>query len=219
VRTRTTTKKSTRKAGIAKSPPKQRDPRVTAYIENAPEYARPILSRLRELVHEGCPEVVETIKWSMHSFEYRGMFAGMAAFKAHCVFGLWKHELIVASDPKALEAMGSFGCLRGLGDLPPRATMLRYVKQAKKLNDEGVKSPRTKTARKLPSAMHPEFAAALDRNAKAKKALAGFSPSQQREYTEWITDAKRDETRERRTETAIEWLSEGKTRHWKYARR
>lgn len=208
-----------KKRGTSKSAPKQRDPRVTAYIDGAPEFARPVLARLRELVHEGCPEVVETIKWRMPSFEYRGMFAGMAAFKAHCVFGFWKHELILASDPKALEAMGSFGCLRSLDDLPTRATMLRYVKHAKKLNDEGVKAPRTKTARKNPPAMHAEFRAALERNAKARKALTSFSPSQQREYTEWIADAKRDETRERRIETAIEWLSEGKTRNWKYETR
>jgi hypothetical protein len=171
---------------------------------------------LREIVHEGCPEVVETIKWSMPSFEYRGMFAGMAAFKAHCVFGFWKHDLIVGSDPKAREAMGSFGCLRSLDDLPTRTTLLRYVKQAKELNDDGVKAPRTKTVRKQPTAMHADFKAALDRNAKAKKTLTGFSPSQQREYTEWIADAKRDETRERRIETAIEWLADGKKRNWKY---
>jgi len=197
----------------------KRDPRVTAYIENAPEYARPVLMRLREIVHEGCPDVVETIQWRMPSFEYRGMFAGMAAFKSHCVFGLWKHESIVASDPKALEAMGGFGCLRSIDDLPTRATLLRYVERAKKLNDDGVTAPRTKTARKKPAAMHPEFAAALGRNAKAKRALASSSPSQQREYTEWIADAQRDDTRERRIETAIEWLSEGKTRKWNYESR
>ncbi len=192
------------------------DPRVTACVENAPEFARPVLAYLREIVHEGCPLVVETIKWRMPSFEYRGMFAGVAAFKAHCVCGFFKHEILVAADAKALEAMGSFGCLRSLDDLPSRATLLRYVKQARKLNDDGVTALRTKTARKKPAAMHSEFAAASRRNAKAKKTLASFSASQQREYTEWIADAKRDEMRERRIETAIEWLTEGKTRNWKY---
>ncbi len=192
------------------------DPRVDAYIAKKPDFARPILTHLREVVHASGPGVVETIKWGMPSFEYHGILAGMAAFKAHCVFGFWKHELILAGDPRAQEAMGSFGCLRTLDDVPSRAVLLRYLKVARKLNEDGVKAPRTKTARKKPAAMHPDFAKALKRSAKARKTFDSFAPSHQREYMEWISDAKRDETRERRIETALEWLAEGKRRNWKY---
>lgn len=195
-----------------------KDPRVDAYITNAPAFARPILRHLRAVVHQGCPDVVETLKWRMPSFEHRGILAGMAAFKAHCVFGFWKHELLVKDDPKSLEAMGSFGCLRGIDDLPSRAKLVALVKQARKLNEDGIVAPRTKTARKRPAPMHPEFARALARNTRARKTFEAFAPSHKREYQEWISEAKRDETRERRIATAIEWLADGKTRNWRYQR-
>ena len=123
---------------------------------------------------------------------------------------------LVESDTRAKEAMGSFGCLRTLDDLPSRAVLLRYLQQARKLNEDGVKAPRTKTARKKPFAMHADFAKALERRAPARKTFASFSPSQQREYTEWIAEAKKDDTRARRIETAVDWLAEGKRRNWKY---
>ncbi len=193
-----------------------RDPRVDAYIAKAPAFARPILVHLREVVHASGPGVVETIKWGMPSFEYAGILAGMAAFKAHCVFGFWKHELLIASDARAQEAMGSFGCLRSVDDLPSRAALIRYTKKARKLNEDGVKAPRTKTAREKPVAMHADFAKALERSAPARRTFESFSPSQRREYTEWVADAKKDDTRARRIETAVDWLAEGKRRNWKY---
>ena len=64
--------------------------------------------------------------------------------------------------------------------------------------------------------MHPEFAAALAKAPKAKAVLDGFSPSAQRDYLEWISEAKQDATRQKRIADAVEWLSEGKKRHWKY---
>lgn len=219
-KTRTAAKtKATRKKAPAAAKTKAaggRDPRVDAYIARSAEFARPILAHLREVVHEGCPGVVENIKWGMPSFEHEGILCGTAAFKAHCVFGFWKHELLIRDDAKAKEAMGSFGCIRTLADLPSRATLVRYVKAARKLNEDGVKAPRTKTVRKEPAAMHPDLAAALERNAKARATFEAFSPSHQREYVEWIADAKRDETRARRLETAIDWLAQGKPRNWKY---
>ncbi|MEO6709206.1 MAG: YdeI/OmpD-associated family protein [Planctomycetota bacterium] len=193
-----------------------RDPRIDAYIAKSADFARPILTKLRGLVHEGCPEVEETLKWSHPSFEYKGIFAGMAAFKQHCAFGFWKHTLVVGEDPKAKEAMGSFGCLKELSDLPPRPEFLRYVRKAMQLNEEGVKVRKPKHKRKPAPAMHPSFKAAL---AKKKKALANFeafSPSQQREYVEWIAEAKAEATRDRRIEQAVEWLALNKPRNWKY---
>ncbi|HTF88761.1 MAG TPA: YdeI/OmpD-associated family protein [Planctomycetota bacterium] len=193
-----------------------RDPRIDAYIAKSADFAKPILTKLRALVHEGCPEVEETLKWSHPSFEYKGMFAGMAAFKQHCAFGFWKHTLVVGDDPKAKEAMGSFGCLKELSDLPPKAEFLRSVKKAMQLNDEGIKVKKPKHKRKPAPEMHPRFKAAL---AKKKKALANFeafSPSQQREYLEWIAEAKAEATRDRRIEQAVEWLAENKPRNWKY---
>jgi len=194
-----------------------RDKRVDTYIEKAPEYARPILAHLRAVIHSACPDVVETVKWGKPSFDYKGMLCGMAYFKQHCAFGFWKHDLVVEGvKGKELEAMGSFGRLTSVADLPPKATLARYIKKAMKLNDEGVKVVRAKTVPKKAVPVHPAFKAALDRNPKAGRTLDAFSPSHRREYVEWIAGAKREETRERRIATAIEWLNEGKPHNWKY---
>lgn len=194
----------------------KRDPRFDAYIAKAAPFARPILTELRERVHAACPDVVETLKWSHPSFEYKGILCGMAAFKAHAVFGFWKHKLVVGDDPKANEAMGSFGCLTKVSELPAKAQFARLVKQAMQLNDQGVKVVRDKTRTKKPIKMHPAFKAALAKNKKALATFEAFSPSHRREYMEWISDAKQDATRERRLATAIEWLAQGKSRNWKY---
>lgn len=195
-----------------------KDKRVDAYIAKAAPFAQPILVELRARLHANCPEVEETIKWSMPAFEYRGLFAGMGAFKKHCVFGFWKHALVVGDNPQAKEAMGSFGCLTEVAQLPTKAQFAKFVKTAMELNDKGVKVARTKHANpKL--ALHPEFAAALKKHKAAKAGLEGLPPSQQRDYLVWIDEAKRDETRAKRIEQALEWLAEGKPRNWKYMKR
>lgn len=196
-----------------------RNPQVDAYIARSQPFARPILEYLREVVHGACPDVVEEMKWSMPHFTHHGMLAGMAAFKGHCSFGFWKAKLIIDQDAVRREAMGHFGHIRSLDDLPPKRTLAGYVKKAAKLNEAGVKlprSPRVKAAK--PVRIPDDLAAALRRNRKAREAFESFSPSHKREYIEWITEAKRAETREKRLATTIEWLEEGKPRNWKYAR-
>ena len=195
-----------------------RDKRIDAYIAKAAEFARPILTEIRARVHASCPEVVETIKWGMPSFEHHGPFIGMAAFKAHCTLGFWKHDLVVGAEGKSKQAMGSFGRLTELSQLPTKAQFARYVKKAMALNEQGVKAERKKMRPATPAKLHPEFAAALKKNAGARATLDGFPPGQRREYVEWIAEAKRDETRARRIEQAIVWLAEGKRRNWKYER-
>jgi hypothetical protein len=196
----------------------RRDKRIDAYIARSAEFAQPILTRLRELVHATCPEVEETLKWSHPSFEYKGMLCGMAAFKAHAVFGFWKHEQVVGTDPKAKEAMGSFGCLKSVADLPGKKAFAGFMKEAMRLNDEGVKAVRRKTGPRPKSRLHPELRAALARNARAQATFDGFPPSAQREYMEWVAEAKGEDTRARRVKQSVEWMAQGKRRNWKYAR-
>jgi len=193
-----------------------RDKRVDAYIASRAPFAQPILRQLRELVHEACPDAVETIKWSHPQFEYKGPFCGMAAFKEHAAFGFWKHDLVVADDGKAREAMGSFGCLRTLDDLPSKKAFGGYVRKAMKLNDEGIKSPRRTGAPKKPIPMHAELKAALGKSRKARATFDAFPPSARREYLEWVAEAKGEDTRARRIAQAVEWMAEGKRRNWKY---
>lgn len=194
-----------------------KDPRVDAYIAKSADFAKPILKHLRKIVHTGCPQVVETLKWSMPHFDYKGLMCGMGAFKEHCVFGFWKADLILDRDKKSETAMGSFGCIKSLADLPSEKTLIGYVKKAAALNDAGIKAPRETTRKKKgPFTVPDYFTAALKKNAKARKTFENFSPSHQREYVEWVAEAKREETRQDRLAKSIEWLSAGKPRHWKY---
>jgi uncharacterized protein YdeI (YjbR/CyaY-like superfamily) len=196
----------------------KRDPRVDDYIEKAAEFARPILKHLRKVVHVGCPQVDETIKWSFPHFDYKGIMCGMAAFQHHCAFGFWKAELIFAGDKRAKEeAMGHFGRIMSLVDLPPEKTLIGYVQKAAELNEAGVKLPvRPKPNKKPRTKVSAYFSAALKKNHKARKTFENLSPSNQREYLEWVSEAKREETREQRLKTSIAWLAEGKPRNWKY---
>lgn len=195
-----------------------RDPRIDAYIDRSAEFARPILTHLREVVHAACPDVEETLKWKSPSFEYKGLLCGMASFKQHCAFGFWKHALVTGETGKAAEAMGSFGRITSLRDLPPRRVLAGFVKKAMVLNEQGVKAPRAKTVPRGPVVVPDDLQAALKKNAKARATFEGFSPSHRREYVSWIVEAKREETRKRRLATAIEWMAEGKSQSWKYQR-
>lgn len=192
------------------------DPRVDAYIDKSKDFAKPVLTHLRKLVHETCPDVKETLKWSMPSFEYKGILCGFAAFKEHCTFGFWKQSLMESdafSETKT--AMGSFGKLTSLRDLPSDAVMKKLIKQAMKLNDEGVKVTKPKHEKK--EVAIPEILLeALAKNEKAAETFNNFPPSCRREYAEWIAEAKTEPTREKRLAQTIEWLSEGKRRNWKY---
>lgn len=196
------------------------DPRVDAYIAKSADFAKPILMHLRKLVHEACTDCEETIKWGVPFFDYKGPFCSMAAFKAHCVFGFAKASLL--PDPKGIltdkkdEAAGVMGRITNVKDLPSDKTILSFLKAAKKLNDDGVKIPAKKTEPKKELPVPDYMIKALKKNKKAFHTFEEFSPSHKREYIEWITEAKTEETRVRRMETMMEWLLEGKSRHWKY---
>jgi uncharacterized protein YdeI (YjbR/CyaY-like superfamily) len=197
-----------------------RDPRVDAYIAKSADFAKPILTAIRETVHAACPATVEEMKWSFPHFTYKGMLCSMASFKEHCAFGFWKGALVLGGAAKDADAMGQFGRLTNVSDLPPKKVLAAYVKKAMALNDEGIKverkPPRRATVDTAPPA---DLAAALKKNRKANASFNAFPPSHKREYIEWITEAKRPETRARRVHTAVEWMAGGKPRNWKYAAR
>jgi uncharacterized protein YdeI (YjbR/CyaY-like superfamily) len=201
-------------------------PKVDAYIAKSQPFAQPILEHIRQLVHKACPGVEETIKWSRPFFEYKGAILGnMSAFKEHCSFGFWGEEIAAVLREQRLlqpDAMGSLGRITSVEDLPPAKQLLSLLRQAVDFIDSGqYTSPiaarqRVVKAPKAAPEAPPAFAKALKANKKAAAAFTSFSPSCKREYVEWIADAKRDETRDKRIATAIEWISEGKQRNWKY---
>jgi Bacteriocin-protection, YdeI or OmpD-Associated/Domain of unknown function (DU1801) len=208
------------------------DVRVDAYINRAKPYAQPILEHLRELVHKGCPGVVETIKWSRPFFEYKGVILGnMSAFNAHCSFGFWGEEIgAVLREAGVVQdgGMGSLGKITAVKDLPPDKQMLGFLRQAAGFVDRGeYTSPIAARVEKKaakhgvvkaekPAVESPELMAALKKNKKAAAGFAALSPSCKKEYVEWVADAKRAETKEKRIATALEWIAEGKQRNWKY---
>jgi uncharacterized protein YdeI (YjbR/CyaY-like superfamily) len=195
------------------------DPRIDAYIAKSGDFAKPILNHLRKVVHAACPDVEETIKWRFPFFMRKGILCNMAAFKEHCKFGFWNSKAVFGADFQKARGgmMGQFGRLQAVSDLPDDKTLIGYIKKAVKLNETGVEKPapaRPKVKKKL---VVPDFfLTALKKNKKALATFEGFSPSHKREYVEWIAEAKREETRDRRIETALVWLSKGKSRHWKY---
>ena len=197
----------------------KKDPRVDAYIAKAQPFAKPILNRFRKAVHAGCPDVTETMKWSFPHFDYKGMLCSMAAFKAHCAFGFWKGSLLKSVPKgKTTDAMGQFGRVTSLDEMPGEPALVKMVREAVALNDAGAKVVREPKAPKTPLKAPAYMVAAIRKNKKAHAAYDSFSPSHQREYVEWITGAKSDETRDRRLEIAVQWMAEGKSRNWKYER-
>ncbi len=202
------------------------DKRIDEYIAKAQPFAQPIMKKLRMLVHKANPEVTETIKWGMPSFDYKGAYFSFAAFKQHCAGGFWKSKLI--NDPQGYlserknqggEAMGNLGRITSLKDLPPDDVMIDFFVQAKKLNDEGVKVEKKKPAPKKELTVPKDLAALLNKNKKAKMIFEEFAPSHRREYIMWIEEAKTEETRSKRLATTVEWCAEGKSRNWKYERK
>jgi uncharacterized protein YdeI (YjbR/CyaY-like superfamily) len=203
----------------------KKDPRIDAYIKTkAADFAKPIMTHLRDLIHASCPDVEETWKWSFPHFMYKGaVLCSMAAFKEHCAFGFWKASLMQDTDNvleiKDREAMGHLGRIQSLKDLPKDAVLKKYIKAAMKLNEEGVKlPPRAKAGDKEKKELKtPDyFLKELKKNKKAEKVFNDFSYTNKKEYITWLEEAKTNATRDKRMSQALEWIPEGKIRHWKY---
>jgi uncharacterized protein YdeI (YjbR/CyaY-like superfamily) len=195
-----------------------REPRIDAYIAKAQPFARPILEKVRERVHAVIPDVEEAMKWGMPAYRLAGKLVLIsAAFKGHAALNFWRGQELRGDSANA-EAMGQFGKIRSINELPSEAELDRLIREAAELAKSAPAPRKPKHAPKPPPEIHPELAAALDKAPKAKAAFEQFAPSHRREYLEWVAEAKRDETRQKRIATTIEWLTEGKRRNWQYER-
>ena len=209
------------------------DPRVDAFIAKSPDFAKPILEHVRAAVHAGCPQVEETIKWSFPFFCYKGkILCFMSAFTKHAAFGFYRGALVLGERGQNREAMGSFGRLTSVRDLPSRRVLAGFVRKAAAIAEAAGKMPvsarrgakdLTKPAAPARPAkpalrVPPALAAALKKSAKLRARWEAFSPSHRREYLEWILGAKQEATRERRLTQAIAQIAEGKSQNWKYVR-
>ena len=194
----------------------KKDPRVDAYVRKSPEFARPMLEHLRAAVHAACPEVEETLKWGAPAFMHHGILCMMAAFKQHVMFHYWRSAQL--KDPSGRRPDADLGRVRSLKELPSRAALVRQIRRAAALNASGEKPVRTPRTARRPLPVPADLKAALARSRRAQAAFEKFPPSHRREYVEWITGAKRAETRARRIAQAVEWIAEGKSRNWRYER-
>ncbi|HEY3858387.1 MAG TPA: YdeI/OmpD-associated family protein [Gammaproteobacteria bacterium] len=198
----------------------KKDPRVDAYIAKSPDFAQPILKHIRKLMHKADPKIEETLKWRMPTFTHDGIVCGMAAFKRHCALGFWKGKLILDGQGRRVdEAMGSFGRIKSLKDLPPDAKLLGYIKKAVKLNQDGVKVDTQAKRKATPMRVPSYFSKALKAAPKAAATFKALSISHRNEYVEWIAGAKQEATRHKRLATALQWLAEGKNYNWRYEKR
>jgi uncharacterized protein YdeI (YjbR/CyaY-like superfamily) len=194
------------------------DPRVDAYISKSADFAQPILQHMRALIHMACPEVEEGIKWSMPFFSHHGAtMCMMAAFKQHCSFRFWLDKEVLG-DTAEEDGMGQFGKLTSLRDLPSDGQMTTYMRKAMTLAEAGVKLSRPKPSDRSEPTLPDDLAALLaqEKHAASRNIWAGFGPGAQREYIDWITEAKTDATRQKRIATTLAWLAEGRKRNWKY---
>lgn len=200
---------------------KNTDPRVDAYIAKKEDFAIKILDHLRKVIHKACPEITETIKWGFPHFEYEGPLCFMAGFKAHCTFGFWRGDLLKDLREKANttgeKGMGQFGRITSLKDLPSDAAISKWIREAAKLNEQGVSAlpPRKITTQKLLKTP-AYFTKALSTNKKAEKNFHALTIAQRNEYIEWITEAKTESTRQSRMKSMLEWVRDAKPRNWKY---
>lgn len=204
----------------------KKDIRIDTYISKAADFAKPILTHFRTLVHKACPEVEEKIKWGFPHFDYKGSpMCSIASFKQHCAIGFWKAALMkesknLLSRAETEEAMGHLGRITSLKDLPAEKVLVAYIKDAMRVNDEGLKlPPKKKTPASAEIEVPDYFVKALTKNKKAKTTFDAFSASHRKEYIMWMTEAKTEETRNKRMATTLEWLSEGKNRNWKYQKK
>jgi len=191
-----------------------KNPKIDEYIASSAEFAQPILVKLRALVHQVHPGIEETIKWGMPNFGYKGLLFNMAAFKSHCSFVFWKEQLIKGLDSGS-EGLGSFGKITSLTDLPSDTILLMLMKEAVELNKQGIKVPKV-VKQKKELTIPGYLLDILNDNEKAEEVFNNFSYSNKKDYVDWIVEAKREVTREKRIVQMLEWLEEGKTRHWKY---
>jgi len=196
----------------------KKDDRIDDYIARQADFARPILEHLRAEVHAACPDAEETLKWSAPAFMYKGeILAMMAAFKQHAAFNFWRGTQVVGDAGAQQKAMGQFGRITSVDDLPDRETFSALVRKSMTLTDAGVKAPQKKKGEtKAPAETPEDLRRAIDANPKAAATFDGFSASCRREYVEWVTEAKQAATREKRIAQAVEWMAEGKKRNWKY---
>ncbi|MCB0792148.1 MAG: DUF1801 domain-containing protein [Flavobacteriales bacterium] len=187
--------------------------RINSHIAEQDEWKRRLMVRLRQLIHQVDPGIEETWRWNGPHFDRNGIMLGMSAHKT-CV-SIWFHKGALLKDPRRLfeplekdEAKGMRVYKLKESDAIDEKAFTELVKQAVKLNEDGVKLSEAKPARKT-LVVPPELESVLKKDQHAMTNWEGFSYSKKKDYIEWVTDAKREETRKRRIAQAFQLIRDG----------
>lgn len=193
---------------------------INLYIAEQPEWQRKLLVRLRQLIHSTDAEVEETWKWNSPHFDHQGIMVGLQAFKEHVA--VWFHKGSLIKDPKKLFEALPKGEEKGMrsyklfeGDKLNEAAFIDLVKQAVALNAKGTKLTDAKPARKA-LVIPEDLEHVLHKDPTAWANWEAFNYSCKKEYIEWVTDAKQEETRKRRIAQALEKIREGESKEEKH---
>lgn len=200
------------------------DQKVDDYIANSEDFAKPILTHLRKIIFDTCPEAEEAIKWGTPHYAYKGdHLVMMAGFKNHCSFSLYKAEHMadkqIAESVKAGKKFGFMDKLKALSDLPAEKVLVAYIREAMTINEKGIKKEMPKSDKPKIIETPDYLIAALNTNKKARSVWDEKSNAYRKDYLVWITDAKTDATRQKRLEQSLEWIAEGKGRFWQYEKK
>ncbi|MEO9802317.1 MAG: YdeI/OmpD-associated family protein [Reichenbachiella sp.] len=191
--------------------------KIDAYLTTVSSEHRPVLELIRKTVNAVDDRIQEDWKWRAPCFSLEGLVCWFVAFKSHVGLNFFKGALIEdihnafveSEDEDKGNRMIHFKSI----DEVKVKVIQDYVKQAVLLNEQGIKIdfPKRKTLET------PDYLIeALNKNKKAKDVFESFTDAQRKDYIEWLVEAKREETRNKRMTQAIEWIAEGKTRNWKY---
>lgn len=192
---------------------------VNKYISNAPISQQKILSKLREIIHKASLDIEEKIRWSHPHFDYMGKgMCFIQALKERVTFGFWFGDKIYNSPKLSKEAKAIYetmGNLTDVSQIPSTKLIIEEIHLAMKLIESGNRDVKEKKVK--PQLVIPDYLSLRFKKDKtANSSFSKMSPSHQREYVDWIIDAKTDETRENRISTMMSQVKEGKSKNWKY---
>ena len=178
-------------------------------MEKQTDY-REELEKLRGILLDAGLE--ETIKWGAPTYTYQGKnVVGIGAFKSY--FGLWFFQGALLEDKKKKLVNAQEGVTKAMRQWRFESAkeideklIKEYIKESVHNIDQGRE---IKAVRKKPLSLPPELQQALKKSKKLENSFNGFSLSKRRDFAEYISSAKRDETKHKRLEKIIPMILEG----------
>jgi len=194
----------------------KRSKTVDEYIESTEKW-RAELIRLRKILRS--TDLEETVKWGAPCYTCDGKnVVGLGAFKSY--LGLWFFQGALLADKSKVLINAQEGKTKALrqwrftSSKEINASLIKaYVNEAIELQRQGAA---IKPDRGRPVEVPPQLKRALAGNKTASRAFNALTPGKQREYADYISSAKREETRSKRLEKIIPMIAAGQGLHDRY---